>query len=83
MDRCPACQARLRQATQCRRCGSDLALPINIGLKAEKCCSQSLYYLQNKQYKMAQEKIQQAISLHSTPLFQQISGFIGCLSEKK
>lgn len=76
MERCPVCRARLKQSTVCRRCGSDLALPITMEQKAQDYCQQALYHVQCDDLLAAKEAIQSALLLCNKDFFHQVSGFI-------
>ena len=44
MDRCPCCNARLREAAICPRCKADLGAIINAGQSAQFWLSKAIYY---------------------------------------
>lgn len=76
MERCPVCRARLKQTPECRRCGSDLTLPLEICHQAGSLFTQSVKRFQQGNLQGALEAIELAIQLKHQSLFVAWRGFV-------
>ena len=76
MDRCPACKARLQEASSCPRCGLDLALPLRVQAYARALDAQALAALAEGDPAKAERCAQQALSLERTALRVRVLAFI-------
>jgi hypothetical protein len=68
MDRCPACQARLREPAVCARCQTDLSLAIAAEAAAEESLRQALESWAAGARPAARQALEQSISLKREPL---------------
>lgn len=83
IDRCPICKARLKDATTCPRCSTDLTLPIQIARQADWFQKRAITALAEGHLKRASRRVKQVISLKSTPLAQVLLKFIRQRLEKE
>lgn len=83
MDRCPICRARLKHNSECRRCGADLAFPIEMEKKAQNFFNHALYQISQGERENAKKSLQDAMLFHNRPLYQHLLNFINDFSYGK
>lgn len=76
MRRCPACNARLGEAPQCPRCGSDLSRMIRCEDLARKWLSVALQTLQAGRADIAANAVRRSLSFKQTPEASLVKGFL-------
>lgn len=83
MDRCPICKARLKDATICPRCSTDLTLPVQIARQADWLQKRAVAALAEGHLKRARQRVKQVIFLKPTPLARTLLKFIRQRLEKE
>ncbi len=68
MERCPVCRAKLKDASSCYRCGTDLSVPLSIATRAEALEQQAVSLIVRGDLIEAREAIEQALQLKRSPL---------------
>jgi len=76
MQRCPACDARLKELWQCSRCGADLSRIIRCERLAEAWLSVSLQALQASRADVAVSAIVRSLSFKQTPAAKLVKWFL-------
>lgn len=67
MDRCPACNAEVREKTVCRRCKTDLSLLITVEDRAARHTEQARQAFQSRDFTRMFVHAKRACSLRATP----------------
>jgi hypothetical protein len=67
MDRCPACNAKVREKMVCRRCKTDLSLLIAVEDRAARHTEQARQAFQSADFKRMFFHAKRACSLRATP----------------
>ena len=75
------CRSRLRGATVCPRCGTNLALPQSISVNAEQTLRNALRSIARGELGAARLATAQARELRLTPLVQLLPGFLEYLAK--
>jgi hypothetical protein len=83
IDRCPICKARLKDATICPRCSTDLTLPVQIAKQADWFLKRAMAALAEGHLKRARQRVKQVIFLKPTPLARTLLNFIRQRLEKE
>lgn len=76
MQRCPACDARLKDLSQCSRCGADLSRIMRCERLAEAWLSVSLQALQANRADVAVPAICRSLSFRQMPAAKLLKGFL-------
>ncbi len=69
MERCPVCRAKLKESSTCRRCGTDLSIPIHVEKEALASYQQSISYLKQGDILNAVHTAEKATELKREPQF--------------
>jgi hypothetical protein len=75
MERCPICRASLSEPPLCRRCKSDLSLPLAISAEAEICLQHASRALLAGDPSRAAEAAARSHLLYQSDLAQALVGF--------
>jgi hypothetical protein len=76
MERCPTCQARLREPPVCSRCGTDLSLPLAAEAKAAAKLRLAVARLAEGDIPMARQAVEESMRLKRGPLAAALRGFL-------
>ncbi|MGZ8219436.1 hypothetical protein [Methylomagnum sp.] len=76
MDRCPTCQARLREPPVCGRCQSDLTLPLAAEAEAAEHVRLALAHLAGGDMAAAREAVEESLRLKRGALAAALRGFL-------
>ncbi|MGH8476475.1 MAG: GxxExxY protein [Methylococcales bacterium] len=76
MERCPACQARLKGAAQCPRCGADLDLLVRARDQTRQWMRDALASYRSGDRDHALECLREIDALDSSPASKRLSGFL-------
>ncbi|CAI8892198.1 hypothetical protein [Methylocaldum szegediense] len=76
MDRCPTCQARLREEPVCARCRTDLSLPLAAEAKASVKLHHAIASLGEGDTAAAREALEESLRLKRSPLALLLRGFL-------
>jgi hypothetical protein len=76
MERCPTCQARLREPPVCSRCGTDLSLPLAAEAKAAAKLHLAFARLVEGDIPMARQAVEESMRLKRGPLTAALRGFL-------
>lgn len=68
MERCPCCNARLKSASRCARCQTDLSLVSASEQGARQCLNTAIYHWRSGQIESSLKALQQSQQLKSSPL---------------
>ncbi len=68
MERCPTCRARLKKATICPRCQSNLKRVFKINQRSEFLCQQAMIKLKQNEIQLAVWTIKEALLLQRSQL---------------
>ncbi len=79
MERCPLCQARLRDRTICSRCEADLGLLQAIESRAEQLARMAVHNLLAGKTTDARRQAAAARELDATPFHRALAGFIAAM----
>lgn len=80
MDRCPTCQARLRNTPVCGRCQTDLSLSLAVEAVAGRCLQRALHTWAAGDIAAARQALDEALRLKRTPLAVALRG---CLNRTR
>ena len=83
MDRCPVCRAALGEHPVCRRCKSDLSLPLAIEQQADLCLRLAVHDLSQGNLDRAGESAARAQRLVNSGLAKALAGFGRWLREEE
>lgn len=92
MERCPCCNARLRERLVCSRCKTDISILVAVEKKADYWLSQAIQHALNKNIEHCISAIEASLQLKKTTLSlqfrqffiqQQCADIIDLLAEKK
>ena len=76
MDRCPCCNARLREVAICPRCKADLSAIINAGQSAQLWLSRSIHYCLESNAESSIAALNLSLSLKKTRVAEVFRDFI-------
>lgn len=76
MERCPTCQARLREEPVCARCRTDLSLPLAAEAQAGAKLHQAVARLGEGDTAAARHALEESLRLKRTPLAVLLQGFL-------
>jgi hypothetical protein len=76
MDRCPTCQARLKDASVCPRCKSDLSRARSIQAQADAWLRRAVALLAEGEETQAMEALETSLRLKREPLALLVQGFL-------
>lgn len=76
MERCPVCRARLRDEVVCPRCGTDLRLSLATERQAQTLEQSAVDWFARGDLRRAEQVLEDALRLRSTPLARLLLGFI-------
>ncbi len=76
MERCPVCQARIRNGTNCPRCKTDLKTVIQSEKIAQQWLVKTIHYLQNNEIEPAIKALENSLWLNKTPLGLSVRQFL-------
>ncbi|BBA35865.1 uncharacterized protein sS8_3933 [Methylocaldum marinum] len=76
MERCPTCQARLREDPVCARCRTDLSLPLAAEAQACAKLRQAVARLGEGDAALARQALEQSLHLKRSLLAQLLQGFL-------
>ncbi len=76
MDRCPCCNARLRELTKCPRCQADLSAVMGSELSAQIWLSKAIQYWLESKTEQSIEALVLSIGLKKTKLAMVFRGFL-------
>jgi len=76
MDRCPCCNARLRETEICPRCKADLSVIINAGQSAQFWLSKAIYYYLESKIEKSIAALNFSLSLTKTGLAEVFRDFV-------
>ncbi|HHH39001.1 MAG TPA: hypothetical protein ENK50_05440 [Sedimenticola sp.] len=76
MERCPVCRARLKGASLCPRCGSDLSRVLQAARRARQLEHEAVLQLAGGAPEQARETLRRALALKTTPLARSLLGFL-------
>ena len=76
MERCPTCQARLKDAVVCPRCGTEIIVLQQIDKLVEQLQYQAVYSLEQGDLKGAMQAVEQALMLKTQPFLITLKNFI-------
>jgi len=79
MERCPNCQARLREEPVCPRCRSELAMPIEIEAQAVAAIRRAVAQLAVGDDAQAARALEASLRLKRDPLALRLLGFLRSL----
>ncbi len=79
MERCPTCQARLRQEPVCPRCRTDLAWPMEIEAQAAAALRRAVALLAGGDDAQAARALEICLRLKRDPLALRLLGFLRSL----
>lgn len=77
--RCPVCDARLRDTSTCRRCGSDLRLPLEIVERARNLERLAVEQILNGELPLAMATLVEVQRLHDNEFSDRLLGFVQSL----
>ncbi len=66
-ERCPVCRARLKDSTECFRCGMDFSPALSVHIEAEKLVARALFELREGRSEEAFMSALRAAEARSTP----------------
>jgi len=78
--RCPVCQARFRGATECSRCGADLAPLMNLAIDAWRARAAARAALRAGDYESAVTHVARAQRISSTECGRRLQLIAGALA---
>ena len=76
MDRCPCCNARLKEVEICPRCKADLSAVINTGQSAQFWLSKAIYYCLTGETEQSISAISLSLSLEKTRMAEVFRDFL-------
>jgi Tfp pilus assembly protein PilF len=76
MERCPTCQARLREEPVCARCRTDLSLPLAAEAQAYAKLHRAVARLGEGDTTAAREALEESLRLKRSPLAVALRGFL-------
>jgi Tfp pilus assembly protein PilF len=76
MERCPTCQARLREEPVCARCRTDLSLPLAAEARACANLRRAIARLGEGDTAAAREALEESLQLKRSPLALLLRGFL-------
>lgn len=76
MERCPTCRARLREASVCPRCRTDLSLPLAAEARSAQCLRHALAHLLQGDRAAARSALEEALRYKREPLILSLQGFL-------
>ncbi|MGX2028776.1 MULTISPECIES: hypothetical protein [Methylocaldum] len=76
MERCPTCQARLREDPVCARCRTDLSLPLAAEAQACAKLHQAVARLGAGDAAAARQALEESLQLKRSPLALLLRGFL-------
>ncbi len=76
MPRCPVCSARLREHSDCRRCGTDLSAWMLVQVQAWRLRQQAMAKLRAGEVELALAMASRACALHSTTAGQRLRAML-------
>lgn len=76
MERCPTCQARLREDPVCARCRTDLSLPLAAEAQACAKLHQAVALLGAGDAAAARQALEESLQLKRSPLALLLRGFL-------
>jgi len=82
MESCPTCQARLKEASTCPRCGTEVSLLLGIVAQAELWQKQGITLLCQGDLPAARSAISYSLSLKQEPFTLIVQNFILHYQEK-
>ncbi len=83
MERCPTCRARLKGATCCPRCQTDLNQVLKIGERAELLCQHAIQKLKDNDIKLAISLLKDSLLLQRNTGSLKVKQFITQLLEQR
>ena len=76
MERCPTCQARLRDPALCARCKTDLSQVVAIETEAGRLLGQAIGLLAGDRPDEARTTLRKSLTLKREPLALALEGFL-------
>jgi len=76
MERCPCCNARLKEKLICPRCQADLSALIAAGQVAEQSLAKAIQHWENKQGEQSIAALMLALSLKKSSLALRFRGYL-------
>jgi hypothetical protein len=76
MERCPTCQARLKDASVCPRCKTDLSRPLSIQAQADAWLQRAFALLAEGKETQAMDAVEASLRFKREPLALLVKGFL-------
>ncbi len=76
MEKCPNCNAKIKESIECYRCGFDFSHVIRCEKTAERFYFQALTSLKKGEIDQAQDFTEKAIILDNTPRYRKLNTYL-------